>query len=228
MSGKKKTIVRVESSPARQDRRVRRTRSRLALAIRQLIQQKPLQQIIVQDVLDQAGVSRSAFYAHYSDTQDLFLSDMDQFLQLMATCLSRAAHQSERLFPVQEFFAHVGEAEPLRLALARSDRLSDFYDLAREHFARGIEQRLSEIPRSGALPRMERSALAHALAGAMLSQLDWWLRQRKRLSPEQMDRNFHRFAWAGITSALSGYAHLRKRPPVPTPAPRLPTGLQRH
>ena len=215
MSGKKK-LVRLTSGPAKLDRRVRRTRDRLALAIRRLIQQKPLQEITVQDVLDKAGVSRSAFYAHYSDTQDLFLSDMDQFLEFMATSLSRSGDKSDRLVVVQEFFAHVGENEPMREALARSDQLADFYDLAREHFARGIERRLGEISRSSGLPRMERAALAHALAGALLAQLDWWLRHGKRLSPEHMDRNFHQLAWAAIRAAGSGET-LRKGAPSVAP-----------
>jgi|SRR5579872_7488295 len=203
MSGKRKTVARLKVRPAKQDTRVLRTRDRLAVAMREIIQQKPLRNITVQEVLDKSGVSRSAFYAHYSDTQDLFVSDLDQFLQFAATCLSRANDKSERLIAVQEFFGHVGKAESMRQALARSDRLMDFFDLARGHFARGIEQRLGEIPRSRSLPKMERSALAHALAGALMSQLEWWTRHGRHLSPEQMDQTFHRLAWTGIASARS-------------------------
>ncbi|HEU5450496.1 MAG TPA: TetR/AcrR family transcriptional regulator [Terriglobales bacterium] len=180
------------------DRRVSRTRSRLTVALRGLIQQKPLREITVQDVLDAAGVSRSTFYAHFEDTEDLFLTDVDEFLQHMANCLSKAGDKSERLVAVREFFAHVGEAKSMQLALARSDRLADFFDLATEHFARGIERRLGELPRSRALSASERQALAQALAGALIAQLRWWIARKHRPSPEQMDEWFHRFAWAGI------------------------------
>jgi AcrR family transcriptional regulator len=169
------------------DSRVRRTRDRLGAALRRLMQQKTLHEITVQDVLNQAGVSRSAFYAHFSNTQDLLLADMDEFL--------------ERIVPVREFFTHVGEAEHIRAALVRSDRLSDFFDLARDHFARGIGFRLREMPRARELPKIEREMLAHALAGALLSHLDWWIRQPKRLPAEQMDRKFHALAWAAIAAA---------------------------
>jgi AcrR family transcriptional regulator len=164
------------------------------------MQQKALHAITVQDVLNEAGVSRSAFYAHFSSTQDLLLADMDEFLEMVATNLC-GAKQSERIVPVAEFFSHVAEAEQIRAALVRSDRLSDFYDLAREHFARGIGQRLGEVPYGRELPKAEREALAHALAGALISHLEWWLRQRRRLPAEQMDRKFHALAWAAIASA---------------------------
>lgn len=184
------------------DSRVRQTRDRLAVALRRLMQQKTLRQITVQDVLNEADVSRSAFYAHFSSTHDLLLADMDEFLEMVATHFCGAG-QSERIVPVGEFFAHVGEAEQIRAALVRSGRLLDFYDLAREHFARGIGQRLRELPYAGELPKLEREALAHALAGALMSHLEWWLRQRKRLLAEEMDRKFHALAWAAIASATS-------------------------
>ncbi len=182
------------------DSRVRRTRDRLAVALRRLMQQKPLHAITVQDVLDEASVSRSAFYAHFSSTQDLLLADMDEFLEMIATHFC-GAEQSERIVPVREFFSHVGEAEQIRAALARSGRLSDFYDLAREHFARGIARRVRELPYGRDLSKIEREALAHALAGALMAHLEWWLRQRKRLPAEQMDRKFHALAWAAIALA---------------------------
>ena len=161
------------------------------------MQQRTLHEITVQDVLNRAGVSRSAFYAHFSSTQDLFLTDMDEFLERTATALC-GTEQTQRIVPVREFFSHVGEAEHIRAALVRSARLSDFFDLAREHFARGIGRRLRELPRARELPKIEREALAHALAGALMSHLDWWTRQRMPLPPEQMDQKFHALAWAAI------------------------------
>ena len=186
---------------AKQDRRVGRTRHRLVTALRQLFQQKPLTAITVQDVLEHAGVSRSTFYAHFDNVEDVFLTDMDEFLQRVATSLTGRGDESERLAPVREFFAHVGEAEQIRLALTRSDRLLDFWEMAREHFARGIKGRLAEVSRSKALSKTEREIFAHALAGALIAQMEWWSRHRTQISAERMDRWFHRLAWASISAA---------------------------
>ena len=190
-----------KTAHAKQDRRVGRTRHRLVTTLRGLMQQKPLTAITVQDVLDNSGVSRSTFYAHFDDIEDLFLTDMDEFLEWVAMGLTRAGDKSERLAPVREFFTHVGDAQQIRLALARSNRLLDFFELARAHFARGIESRLAEIASSKLFPVTERAVLAHALAGALIAQLEWWNQHRSKASADQMDIWFHRLAWAGIRGA---------------------------
>lgn len=182
----------------RRDARAGRTRARLAASLRELMQQRPLSEISVQDVLEHAGVSRSAFYAHFSGKVDLLLTDLDEFLEAVATQLSRSGERSNRVAVVAEFFAHVAAAEKIRAALARSGRLGDFYDLSRPHFARGIEQRLKEIPRSARLKAADRSALAHAFAGALMAQLDWWLAKGTGISAEEMDRRFHQLVWGAI------------------------------
>jgi AcrR family transcriptional regulator len=185
----------------KEDQRVRRTRDRLGDAMMELLVQKPFDDITVQDVLDGAGVSRSTFYAHYRDKNDLFLSDAEDFFESMATALSRHEDKSERVAPVQELFAHVGEVRPFYNALVESGRMHDVMDLGKEHFARGIEQRLSEIPRSRPIPSSRRSAIAHGLAGNLFSLLTWWVQHGMTLSPAEMDTLFHKLVWAGADGA---------------------------
>src|SRR5690349_440792 len=110
------------------DRRVLRTRDRLGDALVALMQEKPFDAITVQEVLDRAGVSRSTFYVHYKDKEDLFLSDLDEFLEMMAMRLSRRREESERVAPVRELFAHVAEAQQLYAALVEAGRIPDFLE----------------------------------------------------------------------------------------------------
>src|SRR5690242_3595117 len=76
------------------DARARRTRDALGDALVALMQEKPFEQITVQHVLDRAGVGRATFYAHYSDKNDLFLSDADEFWAAMASYLTRRKEDS--------------------------------------------------------------------------------------------------------------------------------------
>src|SRR5882724_6308132 len=114
----------VSARPAKRktDRRIVRTRDRLGDALIQLIREKPFDSVTVQDVLDRAGVGRSTFYVHYSDKDDLFLSELEEFLEMMATALSRKKDTSDRVAPVREFFAHVAEAKRLYTSLIESGR----------------------------------------------------------------------------------------------------------
>jgi AcrR family transcriptional regulator len=179
------------------DPRERRTRDRLGDALVALILEKPFDTITVQDVLARARVSRSTFYAHFRDKQDLFVSDMDEFLEAMATLLSRRGERSHRVAPVRELFAHVADWKRFHAALAGSAKLQDFLELAQGHFARAIEARLPETPGGRTIPPERRRAAAHALAGAMLSLLEWWLDRGMKEPPEEMDEIFHRMVPAG-------------------------------
>src|SRR5215216_1688037 len=105
------------ASTKRTDARVRRTRDALGDALVALMHEKPFDTITVQDVLDRAKVSRSTFYTHYSDKDDLLMSDAEEFFESVAMLLSVRGDKSDRVFPVQEFFAHISDAQPFYKAL---------------------------------------------------------------------------------------------------------------
>src|ERR1044072_4323562 len=91
--------------------RVRRTPDVLGDALVALMQEKPFETITVQDVLDRAKVGRSTFYSHYSDKDDLLMSDTEEFFESVSLLLSLRGDKSDRVFPVQEFFSHIIEAK---------------------------------------------------------------------------------------------------------------------
>src|SRR5215212_2437451 len=183
------------ASNKKTDARVRRTRDALGDALVALMQEKPFDSITVQDVLDRAHVGRSTFYSHYSDKDDLLMSDADEFFERVSMGLSAQGDASDRVFPVREFFNHIAEAQLFVNALSSSGRLEANLDLARGHFARGIERRLSELPRGQAIPENERGAIGFAHAGALLSLMKWWIDRGMKQSPAEMDELFHRLVW---------------------------------
>jgi AcrR family transcriptional regulator len=175
------------------DVRVRRTRDSLGDALVELMHERPFEEITVQDVLDRAGVSRSTFYTHYRDKDDLFLSDVEDFLEMMANLLSRSKEQSHRVAPVRELFSHVSDWRKFHGALVESGKINDFLQLAQGVFAEGIEKRLSELENSrNPELKVERVATAQMLAGAMLSLMSWWLDHGMPNTPAEMDEKFHR------------------------------------
>ena len=177
------------------DARVRRTRDALGDALVALMQEQPFDTITVQHVLDRAGVGRSTFYSHYSDKDDLLMSDAEEFFEMIATALSVRGDKSERVFPVTEFFKHVGEASQFVKALMESGKIHDNFELAEGHFARGIERRFSEVSKGANIPVQDRAAIAFAHAGALLSLLRWWINRGMKEPAEKMDELFHRMVW---------------------------------
>ncbi|HEY3836910.1 MAG TPA: TetR/AcrR family transcriptional regulator [Bryobacteraceae bacterium] len=185
----------VPGSAEKIDRRVVRTRDRLGDALIALLLEKSFDDVTVQDVLDRAGVSRSTFYAHYRDKNDLFLSDVDQFLESMATLLERSGDRSGRVAPVGEFFMHIAESRDLYWVMVESGRIHDLRELGEAHFARGIEDRL--VSRAPTLTKQQRAIHAHALAGSIFSLLTWWVNHGMTPSARDMDQQFHsQLAWS--------------------------------
>ena len=182
----------MSENPVRKpDSRAVHTRDRLGDALIALLLAKPFDDITVQEVLDRAGVSRSTFYEHYRDKNDLFLSDVDEFFAAMSTLLARRNDPSERVAPVAEFCAHVAGARDMYAAMVASGRMHDVNELGAAHFARGIAARLAGQRRGAAMSTETRSALAHGLAGALMSMLTWWVRRGMIETPQRMDEFFH-------------------------------------
>jgi AcrR family transcriptional regulator len=162
-----------------------------------LVLQKPIDEVTVQQVLNRAGVGRSTFYLHFRDKDDLFLSQLEDGLEMWTTALSKNQEKSRRVAPVREFFAHVADARKLYDSLVDSGRIQAFFDLAQGYFARGIARRLKEI--SPANPSQhELDACSHGLAGNLLSLLKWWIDRGAKESPQAIDEVFHRMVWKGM------------------------------
>ena len=102
MSGKTEPTRKIDS-------RVKHTRDALGDALLALMQEKQFENITVQEILDRAGIGRSTFYSHYSDKDDLFLSDLEDFQEKMSTVPLQSSGTSNRVLPVREFFQHVAE-----------------------------------------------------------------------------------------------------------------------
>jgi len=195
MSGNasRKNVRKAKREP---DSRVRQTRDSLGDALVALMHERPFEEITVQNVLDRARISRSTFYTHYRDKDDLFLSDAEDFLEIMADFLSQSREQSRRIAPVLELFVHLSDWRKFHGVLVESGKISDFLQLAQGIFAKGIERRLSELDRSWtSQTKVEQASNAQMLAGAMLSLMSWWLDHGMPTTPAEMDDQFHRLVW---------------------------------
>ena len=140
-------------------------RERLGDALVALLQEKPLDDISVQEILDRAQVARSTFYAHFSDKRDLLLSDADHFFGFIAGR------------PVRELFAHVAQMRLLCEALSGNEAVRS---LGRAHFAKAFAAR--------------GPALAEALAAALFALVDHWMRTGMRQTPQEMELLFDKLA----------------------------------
>ncbi|HEY5060755.1 MAG TPA: TetR/AcrR family transcriptional regulator [Gemmatimonadaceae bacterium] len=182
------------------DRRVLRTQRALGAALRELMLTKRFDTITVQHVLDLAHVSRSTFYAHYRNTEDLLLSDAEHFFTALDHHFEQSSIGGARVAPVAELLHHVRSVRGFERALGPSGKRTMMFQFMTEHFARTIERRLTALmPDRAAAPAPIQLA-ARMFAAALMEVLSWWLDRDTSLTPEAVDARYHELVWSGMTA----------------------------
>lgn len=163
--------------------------------------------ITVQNILDRARVGRATFYSHYRNKDDVLYSSYEELFAYLAQSLDGPASRSQRLAPVEEFLAHIGESGAFVQSLRAAGKLDDMLNLGVDFLARIIQERI--VPASGASSPMPASLIARMLAGALMEMIKWWLDHCSTSTPEHMDRTFHAFAHDTLYRA--GYMVVARR-----------------
>lgn len=183
----------------RMDRRAARTKKALHEALMALILRKGYEAITVQDIIDEADVGRSTFYSHYTGKDDLLRSGFQRLRAELAEAQRAARARLER------------SVEPLGFSLAMFEHACAYKQIYRALVGgRGgiiavneIRRVLSdivkkELPDAGEDDVALREVRIQFVVGTFLTMLMWWLEQRSRLAPSQVDLVFRRLVLNGI------------------------------
>lgn len=178
------------------DPRVVRTTHALGRALIELIRERNFDDIIVQNILDRAGVARATFYAHYRNKEDVLHSSYERVFTFIEQSLDRPSPIGARLFPVTEFLDHVSEERGVADALMISGQLDELWDLGVGYAARIIKRRMAastDITRD-----ISRPLVARMLAGALFEGIKWWYDHPSVSTPAQIDAAFHEMARSAL------------------------------
>src|SRR5262249_39083303 len=88
------------------DRRSQRTYRLVGSAFTELVVEKPYDEILVQDILDRAGIGRTTFYAHYFDKEDVLNSLVTAQLEMFRHQIAQTT-AVQRVVPSLELFEHI-------------------------------------------------------------------------------------------------------------------------
>jgi AcrR family transcriptional regulator len=180
------------------DRRVARTQTALREALIRLLRRKDYAHITVQDILDEADVGRSTFYAHCAGKDQLVRLSFRLLRSELAAGGSSADAGPAVLLPFSlPLIRHLAEHRDLYGAFAGS-RAGDLLMSELRHLVLDLAGRgLKRLP---ADPDMSADVVLHYVAGAFTALLAWWLNGKGRLAPEALDAMFQRLACDGLMS----------------------------
>ena len=174
----------VEAQP---DRRIRRTRKALRLALQHLLADRPFEQLTIRDIAEEADISYPTFFRHYPDKDSLLsdLADAEIAALLDLTLPMFSAGDSFR--SALALCEHVQRGARLWQALLTGGAASN----VRALFVAQVEQRAALWPeRNGWLPAEVGTAI---LSGVTLELLAWWLGKAPQRSAEDVARILDRF-----------------------------------
>ena len=179
------------------DRRSARTRKALHTALMTLIVRKGYEAITIQDILDEADVGRTTFYAHVSGKEDLLRAGFRHLRDDLRQAI--VAAREERSPPVtlgfsSAMFRHAGEYVGIWRALLRDRGAVVALQEIRAAVAEAIGEEYRLVPGLDTVPR----ALAvDYLTETLLCVLDWWLGSGSGLDPSEADMVFRRLVFGG-------------------------------
>jgi len=171
------------------DIRARRARDRLAWALVELIQQTDYAAISVQDIAERAQVSRSTFYAHFEDKDDILVRYNVVFGQMLGAQLTWDEAASRYRFPIAHLFEHVQQFRALYDSLSRARKLDGLLKILRINMAQGFEPLIRS--RRGECAATLTPVVAHHIASTILSLLVWWMDHHCSTKTSEMDQYFH-------------------------------------
>lgn len=169
------------------DRRQQKTRKAIFSAFRSLLEKKRYENITVQDIIDEADIGRSTFYAHF-ETKDLLLSAMcgEIFHHIFKydPCPYPGGN-GEIEGMLAHTLWHIRESRKDISGLLLSDSSGLFMRYFKEHLRTLFEMYVCESTTD-----VPKDFLINHLVGSFAEAVFWWLKEGLQTSPEDLARHF--------------------------------------
>ena len=180
----------------RADRRIQRSRELLHEALGSLIREKPYDHITVAEILDRAKVSRSTFYIHFRDKDDLLTSGMRALLLgVLEKDVRATADAAEQMLAFSlPLLTHIEQHRRSANARLGERGRAILHQHLRRILSEWIVQTLSgngnlQLSRSRRSPIVPE-LLAEHVASTFVLVLHWWLDHGSGTSSAEADRLF--------------------------------------
>lgn len=178
------------------DRRQRKTREAIFGAFTTLLSQKNYNQISVQEIIDEANIGRTTFYAHF-ETRDYLLKDLceELFGHIIDTAMGlphghyhySCGSKTDSVF--LHLLRHLQENDRNILGLLSSQNNEIFLRYFKSNLKRLIVIQYAEkgMLKSSALPE---DYLVNHISSSFVETVDWWIARKMKEAPEEITDYF--------------------------------------
>ncbi len=195
----------------KEDRRVARTKQAISHALVALISKRGFEDLTVQDILEEANVGRSTFYAHFEDKEDVLLQGLEELQRALSLRQGQAlvdvdGLDARALVFSQELFAHAHSHRALFEAMVgrRSGALvMGHFQTMLVALVKAEVTAMVAGAGGGKAGRLPQEGVTQFVAGGLFGLLTWWMRDhRSRLGVEDINAMFRTLAIPALRAAV--------------------------
>ena len=166
-----------------------------------LIERAHYDQISVQDIVEQANVGRSTFYAHFQNKDDLLISGLEHQLDMLAQQIA-LSDEGQLLFDTTPFFQHACGHYEIYRTLIWGAGFKLLIEDGHTALSQKIEARLVTLLSGKPDPSIPLPVLSSTISGMLLVLLKWWLDNNTPYPPKQMDDIYQQLMMQGVQAVL--------------------------
>ena len=181
------------------NRSVRNTKRRLYESLMKLVGKKPLNQVTVKELTDDADVNRSTFYFHYQDVNSMVLEMEDRFLEDFSVALTALEQKSHDFIAILVRCLE-NHRDLCKLLLGSNGDMAFV-----EKMKAIVAEKCSKIWKDAVpeLTDVEASAMDTFLIGGVMSTLQTWVLSETRVPASEITEILHRLIFDGICPVIA-------------------------
>lgn len=169
------------------DRRQKKTRDAIFKAFGRLLESKKYEHITVQEIIDEADIGRSTFYAHF-ETKDMLLKEMcrDIFDHIFEDKICEySAGKDDLETKLAHILWHLQNNNCNICGLLSSQSGDLFLQYLKEQLTILFKMYLAEFHAD-----TPEDFLLYQLVGSFAEAIKWWVNNKMQHSPEQIAKYF--------------------------------------
>ena len=180
-------------------RSVRNTKKRLYESLMKLVGKKPLNQVTVKEITEDADVNRSTFYFHYQDVGSMVVEMEDKFLQDFSVALTALEQKSHDFIAILVRCLE-NHRDLCRLLLGSNGDMAFV-----EKMKAIVAEKCSKIWKDAVpeLTDVEASAMDTFLIGGVMSTLQTWILSERRVPAKEITDILNRLIFDGICPVIA-------------------------
>lgn len=186
------------------DRRQQKTRAAIFSAFSELLSRKSYSKITVQDIIDEANVGRTTFYAHF-ETKDDLLKELctDIFDHVISSSLNiEPSHDfsmsdSTPTDIISHILFHLRDSKKNIIGILSCESGDLFLQYFKTYLNRLLSQWIPQ-PQQPPLSSVSRDFLIDHVSGSFVNMVQWWIRNNLQQTPEELTGYF----WAVIAPIM--------------------------